>query len=308
MGGQRNLATIFGQKRNLLRRPSGPCCRHPALQPREHGLARAGASGQRGPAATSGGRANTPRLRRLVPAADGAAIWSCPTGQMRDMPLATFVRFCQNHGLLQIFDRPMWRTVRGGGRENTSTRSPRSSTISASPAGAARDARSRLACRRRRARRQRALRSGRAGLPQRPSARDPGHGQRRPARGAVGDPLPAQPRRAAHRWRLLPRDRKLWSAWNYFAGHGEPRQTSRSAFPPDQPLQPLPFETPVVVTLNPAANPTRRRSSPSSTTTTRFSTPRPSPAAAPGRRQAGQGEVVSGWPAPGAATASTRTA
>jgi predicted NAD/FAD-binding protein len=54
----------------------------------------------------------------LLPMA--AAIWSCPTGQMLDTPLATFVRFCQNHGLLQVFDRPMWRTVKGGGREYVS--------------------------------------------------------------------------------------------------------------------------------------------------------------------------------------------
>ena len=46
-----------------------------------------------------------------------AAIWSGPTGEMREMPLATFVRFCRNRGLLQIFDRPRWRTVKGGGRE-----------------------------------------------------------------------------------------------------------------------------------------------------------------------------------------------
>jgi predicted NAD/FAD-binding protein len=45
-----------------------------------------------------------------------AAIWSCPTGQMLDYPLVTFVRFCRNHGLLQVFDRPLWRTVQGGGR------------------------------------------------------------------------------------------------------------------------------------------------------------------------------------------------
>jgi predicted NAD/FAD-binding protein len=62
-----------------------------------------------------------------------AAIWSCPTGQMRDMPLATFIRFCQNHGLLQVFDRPMWRTVQGGGREYVK-RLPPSSTTSAWPA------------------------------------------------------------------------------------------------------------------------------------------------------------------------------
>jgi len=50
----------------------------------------------------------------LLPMA--AAIWSCPTARMLDTPLATFVRFCQNHGLLQVFDRPLWRTVKGGGR------------------------------------------------------------------------------------------------------------------------------------------------------------------------------------------------
>jgi predicted NAD/FAD-binding protein len=51
----------------------------------------------------------------LLPMA--SAIWSCPTRTMLDYPLATFARFCHNHGLLQIFDRPRWRTVAGGGRE-----------------------------------------------------------------------------------------------------------------------------------------------------------------------------------------------
>jgi predicted NAD/FAD-binding protein len=35
---------------------------------------------------------------------------------MRDFPLATFVRFCANHGLLQVTDRPQWFTVKGGAR------------------------------------------------------------------------------------------------------------------------------------------------------------------------------------------------
>ena len=38
----------------------------------------------------------------LLPMA--AAIWSCPTQAMLDYPLTTFVRFCRNHGLLQVFD------------------------------------------------------------------------------------------------------------------------------------------------------------------------------------------------------------
>jgi predicted NAD/FAD-binding protein len=50
----------------------------------------------------------------LLPMA--AAIWSCSTAQMRDFPLSTFVRFCANHGLLQVTDRPQWYTVKGGAR------------------------------------------------------------------------------------------------------------------------------------------------------------------------------------------------
>jgi predicted NAD/FAD-binding protein len=43
-----------------------------------------------------------------------SAIWSTPTGAIRDYPAAAFVRFCANHGLLQVTRRPVWRTVKGG--------------------------------------------------------------------------------------------------------------------------------------------------------------------------------------------------
>ncbi len=33
-----------------------------------------------------------------------------------DYPAEAFIRFCINHGLLKLTDRPMWRTVRGGSR------------------------------------------------------------------------------------------------------------------------------------------------------------------------------------------------
>ncbi len=46
----------------------------------------------------------------------GAAIWSTPVKTMLDYPLEAFVRFCENHGLLQVSDRPKWRTVVGGSR------------------------------------------------------------------------------------------------------------------------------------------------------------------------------------------------
>jgi len=50
----------------------------------------------------------------LLPMA--GCIWSCPTEQMLAFPLANFVRFCHNHGLLQVSNRPQWRTVKGGAR------------------------------------------------------------------------------------------------------------------------------------------------------------------------------------------------
>ena len=45
-----------------------------------------------------------------------AAIWSTPSARVLDFPLASFVRFFANHGLLQVRNRPQWRTVIGGSR------------------------------------------------------------------------------------------------------------------------------------------------------------------------------------------------
>ena len=46
-----------------------------------------------------------------------AAIWSTPAMEVGDYPAANFVKFCRNHGLLEMWGRPMWRTVKGGSRE-----------------------------------------------------------------------------------------------------------------------------------------------------------------------------------------------
>jgi predicted NAD/FAD-binding protein len=43
-------------------------------------------------------------------------IWSCPTDQMLAFPVATMVRFCHNHGLIQLTQRPQWFTVPQGAR------------------------------------------------------------------------------------------------------------------------------------------------------------------------------------------------
>jgi predicted NAD/FAD-binding protein len=251
-----NLATIFGQKRNLLRRPFWAMLGDILRFNRES-------------AAWLASHPDNPRSLRdflaeggysaafadwyLLPMA--AAIWSCPTGQMRDMPLASFVRFCQNHGLLQVFDRPLWRTVRGGGRAYVNKIAGQLTDI-------------RLAC------------------PVSAVTRD-GEGLRVTHAGGselfdqvvmachsdqalailgftasdgqrdVLSAIRYQPNRAVlHTDRaLLPRDEKLWSAWNYFAGSGAPGEQPVGVSYLINKLQPLPFKTPVVVTLNPTREP-----------------------------------------------------
>ncbi|MEM0954214.1 MAG: oleate hydratase [Pseudomonadota bacterium] len=51
----------------------------------------------------------------LVPM--GSAIWSADTQAMQEFPLQFFIRFFRNHGLLSIKNRPQWRVIKGGSRE-----------------------------------------------------------------------------------------------------------------------------------------------------------------------------------------------
>jgi len=48
----------------------------------------------------------------LLPMA--SAIWSAPPSEILSFPVATFIRFHRNHGLLQLARRPTWETVVGG--------------------------------------------------------------------------------------------------------------------------------------------------------------------------------------------------
>lgn len=47
----------------------------------------------------------------------GAAIWSMSPAGMAEFPAESFLQFCLNHGLLQINNRPQWMTVKGSSRE-----------------------------------------------------------------------------------------------------------------------------------------------------------------------------------------------
>jgi predicted NAD/FAD-binding protein len=56
-----------------------------------------------------------PRLLTDYLAPMGASIWSTPADRMLNFPAENFVAFFSNHRLLQ-YDRPVWRTVKGGSR------------------------------------------------------------------------------------------------------------------------------------------------------------------------------------------------
>ena len=251
-----SLLTVFGQKRNLLRRPfwamlsdilrfnresSAWIATHPS-QPRSLREF-----------LVSGGYSHSFCDWYLLPMA--AAIWSCPTGQMLDMPLVTFVRFCQNHGLLQVFDRPLWRTVKGGSREYVGKlAAPLRDVRLACPVHAVTRQGTKL---------QLAHAGGSETFDQVVMAC---HSDQ--ALALLGGSASAEQREllGAIRYqanrallhtdpRLLPRDRRLWSAWNYFAGGGEPAARPVGVSYLINRLQPLPFKTPVVLTLNPVTEP-----------------------------------------------------
>ncbi|WP_434697841.1 FAD-dependent oxidoreductase [Pseudomonas sp. Z1-14] len=46
----------------------------------------------------------------------GSAIWSMSPAGMMEFPLQFFLRFCHNHGLLSVDQRPQWRVIEGGSR------------------------------------------------------------------------------------------------------------------------------------------------------------------------------------------------
>jgi predicted NAD/FAD-binding protein len=48
----------------------------------------------------------------LVPL--GSAIWSADPRSFAEIPVATFARFFDNHGLLRLGQQPRWRTIEGG--------------------------------------------------------------------------------------------------------------------------------------------------------------------------------------------------
>ena len=116
----RSLASVFAQKRNLLR-------------PRFWGMLRDIARFNRLTTEIAERQAEAEMTASIAAFLDQhhfsaafrsdyllpmlGCIWSCPTDQMLHFPVATMIRFCHNHGLIQVSDRPQWYSVRGGSRQ-----------------------------------------------------------------------------------------------------------------------------------------------------------------------------------------------
>ena len=187
-------------------------------------------------------------------------IWSCPTDQMLRFPVATLIRFCHNHGLIQVANRPQWYTVRGGARNYVEK------ILAGVP-----DAR--LNCPVHGVRRV-PPGSGSAGV-----WVDSARGSERfdevvfachtdqalriladaseAERSVLGE-IRYQPNRAVlHTDRsALPRRERAWASWNYErAAEGDREQARVCLHYLLNRLQPLPFTTPVVVSLNPVTEP-----------------------------------------------------
>lgn len=253
-----SLGTLFAQPRNLL---NPRFLRMVSDIVRFNREARALARAEAMPAAQSlgqfldtGGYSEQFRAWYLLPMA--ACIWSCPSDQMLAFPVATFIRFCHNHGLLQVTGRPQWRTVRGGSRVYVDkllaaipARHLRSPVLSVSRAamGGARSVRVETA-------------AGAAHFDevvmachsdQSLALLADARADERSVLGAVG----YQRNRAVLHTdpSCLPAQRRAWSAWNY--------QSTAAATPGVcvhyliNKLQPLPCTAPVIVSLNPLEAP-----------------------------------------------------
>lgn len=188
-------------------------------------------------------------------------IWSCPTDQMLRFPVATMIRFCHNHGLIRVTDRPQWHTVRGGSREyvrrmlaripdarlNTPVRAVRRVPRDTASAGVWIDTD--------------------AGSERFDEVILAGHSDQSLA--LLGAQASADERAVLgaigyHRNRavlhtdatLLPRRPKAWAAWNYERATALAQEQSAVCLHYlINRLQPLPWTQPVVVSLNPTREP-----------------------------------------------------
>jgi uncharacterized protein len=253
-----NLDTVFGQRRNLLRPAFFGMVRDILRFNREtRALAADGIGSQSGESLGDflvRRRYGAPfRDWYLLPMA--AAIWSCPTESMLAYPVATFVGFCHNHGLLQILNRPQWMSVKGGGREYVRRLAADLTDIRLNAPV--------LAVRRSAEGMHVLAADGSEYYDEVVFACHSDQAlailsdQATPAERALLSAINYQPNRAVLHTdpRLLPQRRRLWSAWNYAAGAATEGNTPVAVSYLLNMLQSLPVQTPVIVSLNPFREP-----------------------------------------------------
>ncbi len=178
-------------------------------------------------------------------------IWSCPTDQMLQFPVATMIRFCHNHGLLQITNRPQWYTVRGGARHYVDKIISRiaDARLSTPVLRVERDEAG-----------VRVLTEGRAERFDKVVFATHSDqalallGQPTECERALLSAIRYQPNRAVLHTdaSVLPSMKSAWAAWNYERAADDGQESARVClhYLINQ-LQPVPFSQPVVVSLNP---------------------------------------------------------
>ncbi len=111
-----SIDTLFAQRKNILSisylRMLKDIYRfnHEAVEDLEAGKLKAGTT--LGEYLKENGYSKQFHEHYLIPM--GAAIWSSSVDDMFDFPLEFFVRFFKNHGLLNIKNRPKWKTIVNG--------------------------------------------------------------------------------------------------------------------------------------------------------------------------------------------------
>jgi predicted NAD/FAD-binding protein len=178
-------------------------------------------------------------------------IWSCPTDQMLQFPVATMIRFCHNHGLIQVTNRPQWFSVVGGARHYVEKilAGVHDKRLNTPVRLIERDAQG-----------VRIITDGHAerfdevviathtdqalGLLREPSGEE---------RKVLGDIRYQDNRAVLHTdASVLPANPKAWAAWNYERAVSTERESSRVCLHYLlNLLQRIPFSQPVVVSLNP---------------------------------------------------------
>nr|WKF58684.1 hypothetical protein HUO10_003185 [Paraburkholderia busanensis] len=250
-----NLNTVFAQRRNLF---------SPTFIGMLRDIMRFNGSAQRnlelatqsrasmGELLTAGGYGGAFQRHYLLPMA--AAIWSSATADILAFPATTFLRFCLNHALLQVNRRPQWRTVVGGGREYVRRMAGTLTDIRFDTAvrGVRRDGQGVDVYTDDGTQRFDALVLATHAPTTLRLLEDADQDERSVLSAVRYQPNVAVLHTDTH---LLPRRQRVWSAWNYLGSRRVDGTHPVCVSYLVNQLQPLPFATPLVVTLNPVAQP-----------------------------------------------------